>query len=167
MRDLYLLLVPYFAALGEVPCIQPMQNVKTPTLPYVTLDIQSTQQTGGFVEGRDDSASTETTQRNFTFTLDVNVYGRNNRKGEAMDIAQRILDGMEDHNRRLLAMGDLLSYQDMLIPPADISGLIADQYQPRVNMAMRWHTARRATYSLNMIDHVEVTPQSPFNPVSV
>jgi hypothetical protein len=167
MNELYTLLIPYFVALSGVTCIQPMQNVKIPALPYVTLDIQSTQQTGGFVEGRDDSASTETTQRNFTFTLDVNVYGRNNRKGEAMDIAQRILDGMEDHNRRLLAMGDVLAYQDMLSAPNDITGLIADQYQPRVNMAMRWHTARRATYSLNMIDHVEVTPQAPFNPVSV
>lgn len=164
MNELYTLLIPYFVALSGVTCVQPMQNVKTPTLPYVTLDIQSTQQTGGFVEGRDATDGTETTQRNFTFTLDVNVYGRNNRKGEAMDIAQRILDGMEDHNRRLLAMGDVLVYQDMLSAPNDITGLIADQYQPRVNMAQRWHTARRPTYNITFIESVEVTPA--YNPVA-
>lgn len=158
MSELYSLLIPYFVALSGVTCVQPMQNKHIPALPYVTLDIQSTQQTGGFVEGRDASDGTETTQRNFTFTLDVNVYGRNNKKGEAMDIAQRILDGMEDHNRRLLAMGDVLVYQDILSAPSDITGLIADQYQPRVNMAQRWHTARRATYNIDFIESVELTP---------
>ena len=164
MNELYALLIPYFVALSGVTCVQPMQNVKTPALPYVTIDIQSTQQTGGFVQGRDASDGTETTQRNFTFTLDVNIYGRNNHKGEAMTIAQLIVDGMENHNRRLLAMGDTLVYQDMLSAPADISGLIADQYQPRVNMAQRWHTARRATYGINFIESVEVTPT--YSPVA-
>lgn len=158
MSELYTLLIPYFVAISGVTCVQPMQNVKTPTLPYVTIDIQSTQQTGGFVEGRDLNDGTETTQRNFTFTLDVNVYGRNNKKGEAMDIAQRIVDGMEDHTRRMIAMGDTLVFQDMLSAPQDISALIADQYQPRANIAMRWHTARRATYDIDFIESVEITP---------
>ena len=73
MRELYILLIPYLSAISGVTCVQPFQNAKTPEPPYATVDIQSTQATGYITTGRDDSENTETKQRGFTFTVDINI----------------------------------------------------------------------------------------------
>lgn len=158
MNDLYTALLPYLASLMGVTCVQPMQNVKTPALPYATVEIRSMVPTGSFFTGRDDSENTESLQRTYSFTVDVNVYGRNNKRGEDMDILHALQDGLEDHTRRRLALGHIMAFQEIIQPPADISGLIGDQYQPRANIAMRWHTSRAVTYDIDMIDTAEITP---------
>ena len=162
MRELYILLLPYLSAISGVTCVQPFQNAKTPEPPYATVDIQSTQATGYITTGRDDSESTETKQRTFSFTVDVNIYGRANKRMEAMDIAQTLLDGLEDHRRRTIALGDVMAFQDVISSPQDITGLIANQNQPRVNLAMRWHTARSITYDIDIVDTIEINDAAPF-----
>jgi hypothetical protein len=155
MNDVYAVLIPYFASLSGVTCIRPQQNVPAPQAPYCTVDIQSIQPQGAFRESVADDG-TVTMQRNFNFTVDLNVYGKENSPNEAETIAHNILDGLEDHARRVLAMNGNVAFQQVLSPVTDVTALIGKQYQPRYNIAMRWNTSKRFTFNNGVIDVVEI-----------
>jgi hypothetical protein len=129
--------------------------VPAPQAPYCTVDIQSIQQQGAFRESVDINGLV-TMQRNFNFTVDLNVYGKESDPSEAEKIANNILDGLENHALRLLETNGNYSFQQILSPPSDITALIGKQYQPRWNIAMRWNTSRRFSYNNGVIGIVEI-----------
>lgn len=155
MNELYALLVPYFASLAGVACIRPQQNAPAPLPPYLTLDIRSIVQQGTFREGVSE-AGVITAQRSFAFTVDLNIYGENNKPNDAENICTLILNGLEDVGRRILEMGGEIAYQKVLSPPTDVTALIGKQFQPRYNMALLWNTSKRFNYNVSLIEDVVI-----------
>ena len=155
MNEIYTVLVPYFATLSGVTCIRPQQNVPAPLAPYCTVDIQSVQPVGAFRQSVALNGTVQM-QRNFNFTVDLNVYGKESDPSEAETIAHNILNGLENHAQRVIATNGNVAFQQILSPVTDITALIGKQYQPRFNIAMRWNTSKTFTFNNGIIDVVEI-----------
>lgn len=155
MNELYALLVPYFSELSGIKCIRPQQNAPAPLPPYLTLDIRSIVPQGTFRE-KVEEEGVITAQRTFGFTVDLNIYGTNDKPNEAESICTLILNGLEDVGRRILAMGGKIAYQKVLSPPTDVTALIGKQFQPRYNMALLWNTSNRFKYNVGLVENVVI-----------
>lgn len=155
MNELYALLVPYFSSLAGIACIRPQQNAPAPLPPYMTLDIRSVVPQGTFRDGVDENGVVSS-QRNYNFTVDLNIYGSNNSPSEAESICTTVLNGLENVGYRILELQGKLAFQQILSPPTDVTSLIGKQFQPRYNIAMRWNTSELFSYNAGVIEQVEI-----------
>lgn len=155
MNELYTLLIGYFTTLAGVTTIRANQNAPAPNAPYLTLNIQSIQPTGSYRTAIDTDGTQDVT-RTYAFTLDVNFYGKKNGQVELEALVDAVLDGLEDHTARLLALEGKIALQEVIQPPTDVSALFGEQWQPRYNIAMRMHTSRAVEYVNSVIENVDV-----------
>lgn len=154
MNELYIALIAYFQDLAGVPVVRANQNVPASKLPYLTINIQSVQPTGSFRTGIKEDG-TQSVTRSYAFTLDVNFFGKKNGQVELEELVYKVLDGLEDHTKRLLTLNGI-AYQEMIQSPTDVSALFGEQWQPRYNVAFRFHTSRLVQYVNSTIENVDV-----------
>jgi hypothetical protein len=156
MNELYTLLIGYFSILSSATVIRANQNAPAPSAPYLTLNIQSVQPTGSYRTAIDTDGTQDVT-RSYAFTLDINFYGKKNGQVELEALVDTVLDGLEDHNKRLFELAGKIALQEVIQPPTDVSALFGEQWQPRYNIALRMHTSRAVEYTSSFIDDVAVS----------
>lgn len=155
MNELYTLLIGYFSTISSVPVIRANQNAPAPNAPYMTINIQSQQPTGSF-RNAISSGGVQDVIRTYAFTLDVNFYGKKNGQVELEALVEDVLDALEDHTARIFSLENKIAFQEIIQPPTDVSALFGDQFQPRYNVAMRFHTSRLVQYTNSVIEDVNV-----------
>ena len=156
MEWLYNELIPYFADLTGVQVVRPFQNAPAPSGRYCTLKITS-------VVNRDFNIPLGTSLTNqtkirriFDFTVTINCYGINNQIETAEALAESILDGLVDANKRHILFKEDISYKRVLQPSTDISETIGGQYQPRFVLALGFEASKEIVYNESTIETVEI-----------
>jgi hypothetical protein len=154
MNELYTGLVAYINALTGVTVIRANQSAPAPAPPYITINIQSQPVTGSFRTAIDEDGEQSVT-RTFAFILDINFYGAKNGQAALEALVYAFMDKMEDHTARLLAIPGV-ALQEIVQPPTDVAALFGEQWQPRYNVAIRFHTSRNIVYTNSTIDTVQL-----------
>lgn len=156
MIEIYKKIVAFFQDIlgSNVNIIVANQNAPRPPRPVVTIKLS---QIGDL--GKDRSMNLDekiVIKRWLNLVLTVQIFARPQFITEAEEIAQKILDGMHDLNKRIFIMGRDVAFTHVVAPPSNIDEVLGSNFEPRVIIELGM-TASREHIILNdtAIEEVE------------
>lgn len=157
MFNFYPSIIEYISDLAECLVIRANQNAPRPDGKYCTIQLVRSDSDVSNMTKAVDANGNVTNAKTFDLFVNINVYGESNDHNGANVTAQKIIDGLENTQKRRLTLGSSLVFKGVETKPLDATEVFAGDYQPRVYMTLKMHAYEDVTFFNGVIENVEMT----------